>query len=226
MPAIAPSGHRAVRRAAAAPTRLAASRATLCATRATSSPTTRSPASPSACSCSSSSARSLGPSLVPYDPLASDTRGRAPGRPRCAHWFGTDQLGRDILQPRRRRGPARPAIAIFSVALVFAVGGLAGHRGRLLRRLDGPDRRPASPTPSWPSRSSCSRWASWRRSATRSTNIVLATAIINFPLYARLARAEANVRRNAGFVQAARLTGNTRLPHRARPPSCRTSCRS
>ena len=39
-------------------------------------------------------------------------------------------------------------------------------------------------------------------------NIVLATAIVNFPLYARVARAEANVRREAGFVQAARLSGN------------------
>jgi peptide/nickel transport system permease protein len=39
-------------------------------------------------------------------------------------------------------------------------------------------------------------------------NIIIATAIVNFPLYARVARAEANVRRNAGFVQAARLSGN------------------
>ena len=31
---------------------------------------------------------------------------------------------------------------------------------------------------------------------------------MNFPLYARVARAEANVRRDAGFVQAARLSGN------------------
>jgi peptide/nickel transport system permease protein len=40
------------------------------------------------------------------------------------------------------------------------------------------------------------------------TNIVIATAIVNFPLYARVARGEANVRRDAGFVQAARLCGN------------------
>jgi peptide/nickel transport system permease protein len=40
-------------------------------------------------------------------------------------------------------------------------------------------------------------------------NIIIATAIINFPLYARVARAEANVRRDAGFVQAARLSGNS-----------------
>jgi peptide/nickel transport system permease protein len=39
-------------------------------------------------------------------------------------------------------------------------------------------------------------------------NIVLATAIINLPFYIRIARAEVNVRRNAGFVEAARLSGN------------------
>ncbi len=40
-------------------------------------------------------------------------------------------------------------------------------------------------------------------------NIVYATAIINLPIYARLARTEANVRRVAGFVEAARLGGNS-----------------
>jgi peptide/nickel transport system permease protein len=40
------------------------------------------------------------------------------------------------------------------------------------------------------------------------TNIVYATAIINLPIYARVARAEANIRRDAGFVEAARLSGN------------------
>ena len=39
-------------------------------------------------------------------------------------------------------------------------------------------------------------------------NIILATAIINLPFYIRVARAEANVRRNAGWVEAARLAGN------------------
>jgi peptide/nickel transport system permease protein len=40
-------------------------------------------------------------------------------------------------------------------------------------------------------------------------NIVLATAVINLPFYIRVARAEANVRRNAGWVEAARLAGNS-----------------
>jgi peptide/nickel transport system permease protein len=42
-------------------------------------------------------------------------------------------------------------------------------------------------------------------------NIVYATAIINLPFYARVARAEVNVRRNAGFVQAAKLAGTSDL---------------
>ena len=40
-------------------------------------------------------------------------------------------------------------------------------------------------------------------------NIVLATGIINFPIYARVARAEANVIRNAGFIEAARISGHS-----------------
>jgi peptide/nickel transport system permease protein len=40
-------------------------------------------------------------------------------------------------------------------------------------------------------------------------NIIYATAIINLPFYARVARAEAAVRRNAGYVSAARLCGSS-----------------
>ena len=39
-------------------------------------------------------------------------------------------------------------------------------------------------------------------------NIVYATAIVNVPFYARTVRAEINQRREAGFVEAARVSGN------------------
>jgi peptide/nickel transport system permease protein len=42
-------------------------------------------------------------------------------------------------------------------------------------------------------------------------NVILATAIINLPFYTRMARAEANVRREAGYVEAARLSGNSTM---------------
>ena len=39
-------------------------------------------------------------------------------------------------------------------------------------------------------------------------NIVIATAIINLPFYGRYARAEVNLRRDAPYVEAARMGGN------------------
>ena len=45
----------------------------------------------------------------------------------------------------------------------------------------------------------------------RVENIVIATAIINLPFYIRFARAEVNVRRNAGWVEAARACGDSHL---------------
>ena len=45
----------------------------------------------------------------------------------------------------------------------------------------------------------------------RVENIVIATAIINLPFYIRFARAEVNVRRNVGWVEAARACGESHV---------------
>jgi peptide/nickel transport system permease protein len=42
-------------------------------------------------------------------------------------------------------------------------------------------------------------------------NLVIATAIVNLPFYARIARAEVSVLRESGLVESARLAGNTEL---------------
>jgi peptide/nickel transport system permease protein len=149
----------------------------------------------------------IGPSIVPYDPLASNTAA-ALQAPSARHWFGTDQLGRDILSRVVVATRLDMAIAVSSVALVFAVGGLAGIAagffGGWTDRLVG---RIADTIMAFPL--FVLAMGIVAALGNTVTNIVLATAIINFPLYARIARAEANVRRNAGFVMAARLTGNT-----------------
>src|SRR5581483_7543556 len=67
----------------------------------------------------------LGPFIAPYDPLASDTSATLKS-PSAAHWFGTDQLGRDILSRVMVATRLDLAIAIFSVVLVFMLGGLSG----------------------------------------------------------------------------------------------------
>jgi peptide/nickel transport system permease protein len=149
----------------------------------------------------------LGPSLVPYDPLASNTM-EALKPPSWAHPFGTDQLGRDILSRVVVAARLDLAIAVSSVALVFLFGGLAGiaagFYGGWTDRIVG---RVADTIMAFPL--FVLAMGIVAALGNTVTNIVLATTIINFPLYARLARAEAAVRRNAGFVMAARLTGNS-----------------
>jgi len=147
----------------------------------------------------------IGPYVVPYDPLASGPATLSP--PSLSHWFGTDQTGRDIFSRVVVATRLDMIIALSSVALVFVMGGLAGIAAgffggwtdRIVGRIS--DTIMAFPL-------FVLAMGIVAALGNTVTNIVIATAIINFPLYVRVARAEANVRREAGFVQAARLSGN------------------
>jgi peptide/nickel transport system permease protein len=151
-------------------------------------------------------AAAIGPAIVPYDPLASDTDA-ALKAPSLAHWFGTDQLGRDVFSRVIVATRLDFLIAAFSVALVFLVGGLAGiAAGFFGGWTDRIVSRVADTIMAFPL--FVLAMGIVAALGNNVENIVLATAIVNFPLYARVARAEANVRREAGFVQAARLSGN------------------
>jgi peptide/nickel transport system permease protein len=151
----------------------------------------------------------FGPYIVPYDPLASDTA-QALKAPSVAHWFGTDQLGRDIFSRVIVATRLDFFIAIASVILVFAMGGLAGiasgYFGGWTDRIVG---RIADTIMAFPLFVLAMGFVAALGNTVQ--NIIIATAIVNFPLYARVARAEANVRREAGFVQAARLSGNSEM---------------
>ncbi len=147
----------------------------------------------------------VGPWIVPYDPLASDTVNamQAPSR---AHWFGTDHLGRDILSRIIVATRLDFGIAVSAVALSFVVGSafgcLAGFYGGWTDRVVG---RTADTIMAFP----LFVLAMGIVAALGNTvaNIVIATAIINLPFYMRVSRAEVNVRREAGYVEAARLSG-------------------
>jgi peptide/nickel transport system permease protein len=148
----------------------------------------------------------FGPLLVPYDPLATNTA-VALKPPSLHHLMGTDQLGRDLLSRVVVATRLDMAVAIFSVALVFVLGGIsgiaAGYFGGWTDRLVG---RLSDTIMAFPL--FVLAMGIVAALGNTVTNIIIATAIINYPLYVRIARAEANVRRNAGFVQAARLSGN------------------
>jgi peptide/nickel transport system permease protein len=151
----------------------------------------------------------FGPALVPFDPLASKTDA-ALQPPSAVHWFGTDSLGRDIFSRVVVATRLDLFIAVSAVALSYvfgiSLGLLAGFYGGWSERIIA---RTADTIMAFP----LFVLAMGIVAALGNTvgNIILATAVINLPFYIRMARAEANVRRGAGYVEAARLAGNTDL---------------
>jgi peptide/nickel transport system permease protein len=80
----------------------------------------------------------LAPWIAPYDPIATSwTLVRKP--PSALHWFGTDELGRDILSRIIYGARASLMAGAISVGIALGVGVpfgmLAGYRGGLLDAL-------------------------------------------------------------------------------------------
>jgi peptide/nickel transport system permease protein len=148
----------------------------------------------------------FGEAIAPYNPLASNSA-IALQPPSLSHWFGTDQLGRDVLSRVMVATRLDLGIAVMAVALSFVVGSLlgtcAGYFGGWADRLIS---RCIDTLMAFP----LFVLAMGLVAALGNTveNIILATAVINLPLYTRVVRSEVLVRRDAGFVEAARLTGN------------------
>ncbi|WP_176083165.1 ABC transporter permease [Martelella sp. HB161492] len=149
----------------------------------------------------------FGPALVPYSPLSTDAAA-ALQPPSLSHWFGTDNLGRDIFSRVIVATRLDLMISVTAVALSFVIGSvlgaIAGYRGGMIdtvlnRILDTIMAFPLFVL-------AMGIVAALGNSV---SNIIIATAIINIPFYARLVRAEVNIRREAGFTLAAKLAGNS-----------------
>jgi peptide/nickel transport system permease protein len=147
----------------------------------------------------------LAPLLAPYSPAAQDLALRLQP-PNAAHWLGTDELGRDILS--RLTYGARVTLGI--VALVSAVtaptglllGCAAGYFGgwaeaALMRVTDVFLALPRL----------ILALAFVAALGPGIENAVLAIALVSWPPYARVARAETLALRRAEFIEAARLSG-------------------
>ena len=151
----------------------------------------------------------FGSALAPYDPLASNAA-QALMPPSAAHWFGTDHLGRDVFSRLLVATRLDLMISVAAVALSFVggacLGAAAGYWGGWFDVVSG---RLIDTIMAFP----LFVLAMGIVAALGNTveNIIYATAIINLPFYARVARAEVRIRRTAGFAQAARLAGNSDL---------------
>ncbi|RKK02939.1 ABC transporter permease subunit [Pseudoroseomonas wenyumeiae] len=144
--------------------------------------------------------------LVPYDPIATQA-GMALHPPSAAHWFGTDQLGRDVFSRVVVAARLDLGIAFVAVLLSLALGAVLGAAmGYFQGWLDAVAGRVTDVLMAFPLFMLAMVLVG--ALGPSATAVVCATAAVNLPFYIRLARAEASIRRHLGYVEAARVGGS------------------
>jgi peptide/nickel transport system permease protein len=149
---------------------------------------------------------SLFPGLfATHDPLAQEIAVRlaAPG---SEHWFGTDELGRDIYS-RVIHGTGLTLMAGFGVVAVAtilgtALGLVAGQRGGF---LDGLVMRVSDIFLSFPSLIMALAFVSYFGPSL--FNAMIATSLVWWPQYSRLVRAQVLAVKELPYIEAARSIG-------------------
>lgn len=149
----------------------------------------------------------LGPSLAPYDPIATNAK-IALQAPSSAHWFGSDQLGRDILSRVVVATRLNLFIAFSAVTLSGVVGSIIGAAIGYFRGFaDATVSRIVDVLMAFPL--FVLAMATVAALGNTVLNVIAATAVINLPFYIRLARAETSIRRELGYIEAARVGGSS-----------------
>ncbi|MCD4658674.1 ABC transporter permease [Agrobacterium sp.] len=147
----------------------------------------------------------LAPFIAPYDPAAQNLGNRL-AFPDATHWFGTDELGRDILSRILYGGRVTLGMVIAVVVLVapigLAIGCIAGYFGGI---VDTVLMRVTDVFLAFPRLILALAFVAALNPGVESA--VLAIALTAWPPYARLARAETMTVRGSDFVAAYRLTG-------------------
>jgi len=144
------------------------------------------------------------PWITPYDPMALKVLDRLQS-PRAAHWFGTDELGRDVFS--RVVFGARYSLMISALVVVISVaaGVLLGLAAGFFRRLDAPLMRVVDAMMSFPDILLAIALVAVLGAS--MTNVVIALAIVYTPRVARVVRASTLVVRELLFIEAARALG-------------------
>ncbi|EEQ93656.1 ABC transporter permease [Brucella intermedia] len=145
------------------------------------------------------------PLLAPYDPSVQDLGNRL-SAPTAEHWFGTDELGRDILSRILYGGRVTLGMVIAVVILVapigLFIGCIAGYFGGM---VDTALMRVTDVFLAFPRLILALAFVAALKPGVESA--VLAIALTAWPPYARLARAETMTLRKSDFIAAAKLTG-------------------
>jgi peptide/nickel transport system permease protein len=148
------------------------------------------------------------PLIAPYDPIATSwTLVRKP--PSALHWFGTDDLGRDVLARVIYGTRASLLAGAISVGIALAVGvplGLvSGYRGGFIDALIS---RMTDAMLACPSLILAIAFAAFLGPSLG--NAMIAIGITATPIFVRLTRAQTMNVKVEDYVEAARAIGNPR----------------
>jgi len=146
--------------------------------------------------------------MMAVDPSRMDVaaRLRAPG---AMHWFGTDDLGRDVFARVVYGARLSLGVGIAVVAFSFAIGMTAGLAAGYFRRLDNVIMRIMDGLMAFPAIIlAIALMASLGPSV---TNVILAIGVVYSPRVARVVRGSVLVIRETAYVEAARALGLTDL---------------
>lgn len=146
--------------------------------------------------------------LLPYDPIAQDPPSRLQP-PSAAHWFGTDQFGRDVFS-RVAAGVANSAlISLVAVAVATVVGTLCGVVAGFYRGIsDGVISGVTNVLFAFPPLLLALSLASvFERNW---FTIAVAIAIVYVPIFIRVTRGPVLSLREIEYVKAATSTGQSR----------------
>jgi peptide/nickel transport system permease protein len=151
----------------------------------------------------------LAPWLAPYDPLATSWSA-VRAAPTGAHWFGADELGRDVLS-RIIWGTRASILAglvsvSISLALGVPIGMAAGYLGGWVDALIS---RMTDAMLACPFLILAIAFAAFLGPSL--TNAMIAIGISAMPIFIRLTRAQVLAARAEDYVEAARALGNPHL---------------
>ncbi|MBC7543206.1 MAG: ABC transporter permease [Candidatus Sericytochromatia bacterium] len=144
--------------------------------------------------------------FAPADPLVGDLSGSRLLPPSTAHWFGTDDLGRDILSRILYGARISLAVSVLSLGVSLLLGPVIGLcAGYFGRRVDDVLMRAMDILQAFPSILLAILIVAILGPGL--VNAMIAIGIVNMPLYARLVRAAVVQLRNQEFVEASRAMG-------------------
>lgn len=145
------------------------------------------------------------PWLATHDPNALDLKAHlaAPG---AAHWFGSDEVGRDLYSRILYGGRLSVGVGLFVVFIAGTLGTVLGCLSGIVGgRVDSALMRLMDVVLSVPSLVLTMALAA--ALGPSLTNAMLAMAIVRIPFYVRLARGQALTIRELPYVKAARIFG-------------------